>query len=224
MPICLKFSNVPSVFGSLPTKAVVEQLVPIFELAIDRGVRLFWADELASSQCALGALLARLDEDVDATEILLDLMSADRNVFEYLTYIAASFDRLWVHSVDCVMVGTNGGSIRKFWPPYEKLGHELLKRKLAYGCGATLLHANQLATADKQTSIKRVCIPLKAVNRELQPSLKGIGKRAVVMVDNEDADDRIKLAFTSGCTICVDVLRTSPGFAKKIVEGYGVEQ
>lgn len=224
MPICLKFSGVPSVFGSLPTKDVVERLAPTFELAIDRGVRLFWADELASSQCALGTLLARLEEDVDATEILLDLMSAERNVFEYLSYIAASFDRLWVHSIDCVMVGANGGSIRKFWPPYEKLGHELLKRRLAYGCGVSLMYANQFATAEKQALIKRICLPLKAVNRDLQPLLKGMGKRAIVMIDKQDADDRINLAFTSGCTICVDVLKTSPEFVKKIIEGYGVEQ
>jgi len=225
MSICLKFSNVPSVFGQLPVKEVADKLAPHFELAWERGVRTFWADQCASSQRALGTLLARLGEDVDKAEILLDLTSAEgKNVFEYLAYLTEAFDRLWIRSVDCVMVGLNDGSIRKVWSPYERLGHELLHRKLAHGCGASLMRANQLATvAKQQSSIKRISVALRSIGRDLQPTLKTLGRDAVVMIDEGDEQDKIDRLFTSGCVLGVDVLKSKPAFVKKIVEGYGIE-
>jgi hypothetical protein len=223
LSICLKLSNVPCVFGALPAKEVVCKLEPLFTLAWERGVRMFWADQCASSQRALGMLLARLGEDVDQSELLLDLMSAEnKSPFEYLTYLNKAFDHLWVKSVDCVMVGPGGGSLRKSWPPYERLGRELVNRKQAHGCGASLTHASQLATAVTQKSVKRISVALKQISRDLQPSLKILGSTAVVMVDENDDQDSIGRLFTSGCVLGVDVLGSKPAFAKSIIEGYTV--
>ncbi len=227
-PVTLRISNAPStVFfgGKMAVKSTVDSLSPLFEWAWEQGIRSFWADSCEPAQEVLGMLLARLGEDVDHAELMLDLMTAEgRTVFEYLSYITGSLNRLNVNSVDCVMVGIPKGSPRTHWRPYENLGRELAKRKISHGCGASVLYPDQvLAIAKGQMSIIRTSAPVKTLAwRDTKSVAKTFGSSLFAMVSPKDDLDFVSTLFTSGVTLAVDMTRQPAEFVRKIVNGYAL--
>ncbi len=192
----------------------------------DQGVVSFWCDNSQSMQTMLGFALARLGRDVDDAKVYVDLPTSESlNVFDVLTYIDDSFDRLKIGSVDALMADIRDKSPAKAWRDRAQIANEIVRRKMAYGLGVVVSKPQHVDEAVKMRIQRpkpyQIAMPAVAT-ADGKAIMKAVGADLLVMIDEHTSDEMIGQAFASGCELCVGAFKPE-AFVRKIVEGYMVK-